>query len=174
MNAAGWTISLIAIAIALVLALRWERATRTGSGAPPRAGTTEFMSPPWVDMARREITAALEGADLGTAPYTLSEEFTDPPAHLGRGGSTIGFSVSVGGGRVQVDGVPRHDADLRIISDYHDALVVARDPDAASTDPAEAERRIAEGRLRIEGDPSTAPPALAQLDIHRLLAAHTA
>lgn len=30
MNAAGWTISIIAIAIVVVLAIRWERSARSG------------------------------------------------------------------------------------------------------------------------------------------------
>ncbi|MGD9797852.1 MAG: hypothetical protein AB7H43_03190 [Acidimicrobiia bacterium] len=51
---------------------------------------------------------------------------------------------------------------------------MARDPDAAAADPAEAARRIAEERLTIEGDPSRAPAVLQELDIDRLLAAHTA
>lgn len=44
---------------------------------------------------------------------------------------------------------------------------------AGSADPAEADRRIAEGRLRIEGDPSRMTAVLRQPGIHRLLAAHT-
>jgi hypothetical protein len=72
------------------------------------------MSPSWIETARHEFTKALATQQLDDDPFTLSEEFTDPPAHLRRN-----------------------------------------------------------GRLRIEGDPSRMPPALQQLDIHGLLAAHT-
>jgi hypothetical protein len=35
------------------------------------------------------------------------------------------------------------------------------------------EQRVAEGRLEIVGDPAAVPPALAGLDIHRLLSSRT-
>jgi len=139
----------------------------------PRA-RYEFMSPSWIAMARREITKALSARNLDVQPFTLSEEFTDPPEHLRREFDTIGFSVRVGEGRVEVGDQPDPDADCRIITDYADALSVARDPEVAAVDPAEAERRIAEGRLRIEGDPARIPAVLQEVDIHRLLVEHTA
>ncbi len=135
----------------------------------------EFMSPEWIAMAREQITQALSGRDLGSNRFTLCEEFTNPPAHLRREGSdTIGFCLHVGDGRVEVGDRPAADADCTIISDYADALAIARDPDAGSADPAVMAKRIADGRLRIVGDPSAAPAVLRELDIHRLLAAHTA
>ena len=176
MNTAGWTISIIAIVIALVVAFRWERSSG-GSTDDLRDATGaafEFMSPSWIAMARREITRALSRQDLDVEPFTLSEEFTDPPAHLARGAGTIGFAVRIGHGDVEVVDHPSADADVRVISVYADALELARDPDAASADPDEARRRLAEGRLRIEGDPTGMPDQLQALDIHRLLARHTA
>ncbi len=134
----------------------------------------EFMSPAWIAMARERIADALSGRDLGDERYTLCEEFTDPPEHLlPEGAETIGFCVRIADGRVDVVDRPRSDADLRIVSDYADAVAVARDPDAPAADPAEAERRMRAGRLAIHGDPSRLPAALAELDIHRMLAAHT-
>ncbi len=131
----------------------------------------EFMSAEWIAMARRRIGEALAGIDLPGEEVAISEEFTKAPSHLRRSGAeTIGFSIRMGAGHVEVIDTPDPGADCRIISEYADALAVARDPDAAATDPVEAQRRIAEGRLRIEGDPSRIPPALQQLDIHRLLA----
>lgn len=145
------------------------------SDADVGAGTPlEFMSARWIEMARREIVEALSDVALDIEPYTLVEEFTDPPPHLGGDAGTIGFSVTVGDGRVEVADTPVADADCRVVSPYADALVVARDPDAASADPAEISRRISDGRLRIEGDPTRMPLQLQQLDIHRLLATHTA
>jgi hypothetical protein len=47
MTAAGWTISIIAILIALVLAVGWERRSRRGAGEgaapdnPPEEGTND-------------------------------------------------------------------------------------------------------------------------------------
>lgn len=185
MSASGWIISAIAVAIALIIALNWERTSRRDVGrkvdtAAGRGRTDElqarheFMSPPWIDMARRQITGALAGRDLDVEPFTLSEEFTDPPAHLQPRGEPIGFYVRVGRGEVEVGGRPEPLADCRVISDYTDALSVARDTEMATTDAAEAERRMAAGRLRIVGDPTRMPRVLQQLDLHRLLASRTA
>lgn len=174
MNVAGWTISIIAIAVALVLAVRWERDSRAAQRQRRRESDLEFMSPAWIAMARREITNALSGVQLDLRPFTLSEEFTNVPRHLSRGRDTIGFFVRVGDGDVEVGDRPDPNADCRVISDYADALELARDPDAVSSDPADAARRVAEGRVTIEGDPARMPAVLRELDIHRLLAAHTA
>ena len=134
----------------------------------------EFMSPAWIAMARDEISRALSGRLVSTQPFSLSEEFTHPPPHLRQDhAETIGFTIRVEKSSVEVSDRPTPNADCRIISRYDDALALGRNPDVAAADPAEAERRIAEGRLRIEGDPSRIPPALQQLDIHRLLAEHT-
>lgn len=181
MSAAAWTIMAIAIATIFVIAIRVELDSRRTNTANPIRGDDEarsnheFMSPPWVAMAGREITNALAESDLDDVePFTLSEEFTDPPRHLRRDGDTIGFFVRVAQAHVEGGDRPDPNADCRVISDYADALAVARDPESGSADPAEAERRIAEGRLRIEGDPALMPAVLQQLDLHRLLADQTA
>jgi hypothetical protein len=107
--------------------------------------------------------------------FTLCEEFTNPPTHLRRSGAgTMGFFVRVSDGRVEVGDHPIEDADVRIVSDYEGALTVARDPDAPAADPKAIEERMAEGRLRVFGDPMSAPAVLTELDIHRLLAPRTA
>jgi hypothetical protein len=74
---------------------------------------------------------------------------------------------------VEVGDRPIDDADCKIISDYDEARSVARDPEAAAADPAVMAERIAAGRLEIVGDPSTAPAALTELNIHRRLASRT-
>jgi hypothetical protein len=132
------------------------------------------MSPEWIAMARDEITRALAETDLRGLDFTLCEEFTDPPVDLRRGdGDTIGFFLRVTDGRVEVGDRPAERADVRIVSDYEDALEVARDPDAPAASPSAMEQRIAEGRLQVLGDPTAVPAPLAQLDVHRLLASRT-
>ncbi|MGB3409896.1 MAG: hypothetical protein WBA45_01760 [Microthrixaceae bacterium] len=171
----------ISIATISVIAIRVELDRRRTKSANPVRGDDEaesnyeFMSPAWIAMAEREITNALAESDLDDVePFTLSEEFTDPPRHLRRDGDTIGFFVRVAQGHVEVGNRPDPNADCRVISDYADALSVARDPESGSAKPAEAERRITDGRLRIEGDPALMPAVLQQLDLHRLLAGQTA
>lgn len=137
----------------------------------------EFMSPGWIAAARERILSALVGKDLilGGMKYTLCEKFTNPPAHLRRPGSdSIGFCVRLSDGHVEVEDQLADDANCTIISDYTDALAVARDPDAAAADPSVMAERVATGRLKIIGDPSAAPAVLTELDIHKLLACHTA
>jgi hypothetical protein len=80
----------------------------------------------------------------------------------------------VSNGRVEVGDWPVDNADLKIVSEYHDALAIARDPDAPAAQPSAIQERIAAGTLRIEGDPSNAPAILQEMDIHRLLASRTA
>ena len=75
---------------------------------------------------------------------------------------------------MEVGDRPINDADCTIVSDYTDALSVARDPEAAAADPAVMAEGMAAGRLKIIGDPSAAPAVLAELNIHKLLAPHTA
>ena len=135
----------------------------------------EFMSPAWIAMAREQILRVLNGKDLRTVRFTLCEEFTNPPEHLRPSDAqTIGFYVRLYDGRVEVGDRPIQDADCTIVSDYADALSVARDPEAAAADPAVMAKRLAAGRLKIIGDLSAAPAALAELNIHKLLAPHTA
>jgi len=109
-----------------------------------------FMSPAWIEMAREQITKVLAEADLEGINFTLCEEFTGPPDDLRReGASTIGFFVRVADGRVEVGDQATDDADVRIVSDYEDALVIARDPDApAATD---GESRLCGGGGRSDG-----------------------
>jgi hypothetical protein len=133
-----------------------------------------FMSPAWIEMAREQITAALAGADLGRLEFTLCEEFTNPPDDLRReGAATIGFFVRIVDGRAEIGDHPIDDADFKVVSDYEDALATARDPDAPAAQPELMQERISEGRLEIVGNPSDAPTALAELDIHRLLSSRT-
>jgi hypothetical protein len=134
-----------------------------------------FLSSEWIAMARGEITQALASTDLRGVHFTLCEEFSNAPDDLRADDQdTIGFFLRVTDGRVEVGERPTDRADLRIVSDYDDALEIARDPDAPAAAPSAMEQRIAEGRLQVIGDPAAVPPSLAALDIHRLLASRTA
>jgi hypothetical protein len=135
----------------------------------------EFMSPSWIAMARTEIRQVFAGRDLAGIDYTMCEEFTNPPRHLRRPGEpTIGFYLKIDDGSVEVGDHPVKDAELRIVSDYDEALGVARDPDSAAANPEAIASRLAAGTIEIIGDPSLAPPVLSEVDIHRLLAPRTA
>jgi hypothetical protein len=135
----------------------------------------EFVSPAWIEMARVQITQVLAAMNLRDVCYTLCEEFTNPPEHLRRGdAATIGFYVRVADSRVEVGDHPIDDADLKIVSDYEDALLVAREPEAPVAEQKMLEERMAAGRLKIMGNPLDMPAILRDLDIHKLLASRTA
>lgn len=135
----------------------------------------EFMSADWIAMARQQIVQAIGTKDLRGIDFTLCEEFTNAPAHLlTRGASTVGFYVRIANGGVEVGDHPIEDADLRLVSDYNDALPIARAADSGAADPRVMQERIATGKLTIIGDPTAAPATLADVDIHELLAPHTA
>jgi hypothetical protein len=135
----------------------------------------EFMSAGWIAMAREQITRALAATDLQGVDFTLCEEFTNAPAHLGQNGDgTVGFCLRIADGAVEVTDRPSADADLRLISDYAEALPIARATDARAADPALMQERIAAGKLTVIGSAAGAPAALAALNIHQLLAPRTA
>ncbi len=131
------------------------------------------MSPPWIEMAQDQIASVLGGQDLSGIEFTLCEEFTGAPEDLRQGAATIGFFVRVADGRVEVGDHPTDDADFKVVSDYEDALAIARDPDAPVAQQSMMEARLAEGRLKIMGNPADVPAVLAGLDVHRLLSSRT-
>jgi hypothetical protein len=142
---------------------------------PVRTAKFEFMSPQWIAMARDEITRALSGKDLGPRRFTVCEAFTDPPEHLRRPDSArVGFCIRLDGTEVSVSDRLAEDADCTVVSDYGEALAIARDPESPSADPAVMAERVADGRLTIEGDFSAAPSVLQEVNIHKLLASRTA
>ena len=133
------------------------------------------MSPAWIEMAREAITNLLVARDLRGIDYTLCEEFTNPPEHLRReGAATIGFYVRVADRQVEVGDHPIDDADVKIVSDYEDALAVAREPEAPAAEQEAVAERMAAGKLKIEGNPADMPSMFVELDIHKLLASQTA
>ena len=142
--------------------LGWRRRTvGVASGAGRGGGLLEkyrFMSPAWIEMAQEQIAGVLAGKDLRGVDFTLCEEFTGAPDDLRpEGASTIGFFVRVADGSVEVGDQPTDDADFRIVSDYEDALVIARDPDAPAAQQSDGRaggRRKTEDRGKSYGCPS--------------------
>ena len=150
-----------------------RRTVGVASGAGRGGGLLEkyrFMSPAWIKMAQDQIAGVLAGEDLRGIDFTLCEEFTGAPDDLRpEGAATIGFFVRVADDSVEVGDHPTDDADFKIVSDYEDALAIAHDPDAPVAQQSMMEARMAEGRLKIVGNPTDVPAILAGLDIHRLL-----
>jgi hypothetical protein len=139
----------------------------------------ELGSEPWLDVMRAELADGLTGEDLDGIEFTLSEEYTDPPAHLRRGGAaTIGWHMRISGGRFEVVGTPLDDADLRVVADYNALLPIAHEihPDGGPTPETEAAiaALVAANKLELHGDRRGTPAVLAQVNLHNRLAPRTA
>ncbi|HEX2038181.1 MAG TPA: hypothetical protein VHF47_00450 [Acidimicrobiales bacterium] len=131
----------------------------------------EFGSPAWVEAVRPVVERLLADHDLKGVEYAFCEEFTDPPDHLRRDGSSaIGWHFRITGGQVLVGDGPLDDADVRIVADYHTVLPLARVV-LAEHDDLEGFRRTVEeaaaaGKLRREGNASRVPRFLVAVDFH--------
>src|SRR3989442_11875891 len=141
--------------------------------------TFEFASPEWLAAVEELLQKAVDGLDLGGKTYTISEEFTDPPAHLLPPGATsISWHLRVTDSAVEVGRGVLDDSDLKTTVDYQAVLPVARlvyesTPEAM----ADAQRLRAEARQTGErvGDETALPPQLLErlVWLHNELARRT-
>src|SRR6266542_5670797 len=110
--------------------------------------TFEFGSPEWLAAVEELLTKAVDGLALGGKTYTISEEFTDPPAHLlPPGASSIAWHLCIADGQVEVGRGVADDSDLKTVVDYQAVLPVARLVYGSSPEAmADAERLRGEAR----------------------------
>jgi hypothetical protein len=139
----------------------------------------EFASREWLALAAEVLHKYLDGVDLAGQSFAISEEFTDPPAHLLRdGATTIAWHFRVSDAGVQVGEGAAQDADLRTRVDYTAVLPVARLVYGTSEDEiAEAMKLRDAARETGErvGDETSLPPELMQrlFQVHNELAQRT-
>lgn len=142
--------------------------------------TFEFASPEWMVEIRVLLDRTVRDLDVGGGTFTVSEEFTDPPAHLlPEGAKSIAWHFRVTDGAIEVGDGPLAGADLETTVDYDTCLPIARlvydTPEALE----ELERRradaIAAGTLTRKGDESVLPAELMQrlFDVHNDMARRT-
>jgi hypothetical protein len=133
----------------------------------------EFASPEWVDMLRGQILEGLAGKDLSGMEFTLCEEYTNPPEHLRRpGSSSIGVCIRIANGEVEVANEVVDTATKKMVCDYEWAKRYAmRFPD-----PELRDKLMAEGLMRVEGvdEMSKLPPLWLELDTTSLIRPRTA
>ena len=127
----------------------------------------EFGGPAWTDALHTTIErawlAARAAADI--APFSVSERYIDPPAHLVPAAGELGWHCFCEGDKVTwVDG-PSDSVDLCIETDYASVLPLARLVYGDDLQ-AQAERDhlmgtlVKEGKLRVTGDISKRPDFL--------------
>ena len=123
----------------------------------PTPPMVEFASPAWIDALERAMRERVEAAtpeQLAT-PYSISEAYTDAPAHLAPGG-TLGFTVRVGPDGFEFQRQPADDVDYRIVGTYATIRELARyvvggDPARAQELSDLARAAIKAGTLTMEG-----------------------
>ena len=141
----------------------------------------DYATTAWVAAVRDLATQLVVGKDLTGLSFTMCEELTDPPPDrpLTTSG-TIGWWLGIRDGRVETGDQPLEKADIRVVADYathHDLSrrIWAGNPDAIANSKALRERAVSEGKLRIDGNLSTAPPLILELvhELHDRVAAIT-
>ena len=128
----------------------------------PATQLVEFASPAWIDALERAMRRRAEAAtpeQLAT-PYSISEAYTDAPAHLAPGG-TLGFTVRVGPDGFEFHRRPADDVDYRIVGTYATIRELARyvvggDPARAKELSDIARAAIKAGTLTMEGPQAAA------------------
>jgi len=141
------------------------------------ADKVEFASPAWMALAEEVIRKELDGVDVGGQTFAVSEEFTDPPAHLlADGQKSIAWHFRVSDAGVEVGDGPLTDADMVTTVDYQAVLPVARlvyGTDKESI--AEAMKVREAAHAEKVGDETALPPALLErlFKVHNELAERT-
>ena len=142
--------------------------------------TFELASPEWMAEIRSMLERTIGDLDFGGESFTVSEEFTDPPAHLlPEGAKSIAWHFRVTDGAVEVGDGPLAGADLETIIDYDTCLPIARlvydSPDALDDLQRRRAEASAAGKLTRKGDESVLPPELMQrlFDVHNEMARRT-
>ncbi|MCX4095023.1 SCP2 sterol-binding domain-containing protein [Nocardia sp. alder85J] len=131
--------------------------------------TFEYVSPEWLEAVESIIVDLLKGHDLDSLDYCICEDLTNPPA--GRADTstgTLSWFIRIRLGELHVGSGSVDDADIRITADYttHHELsrrVWADDPEAIAAARRHRQIAAADGRLRIDGDPSAAPLLVREL-----------
>jgi hypothetical protein len=139
----------------------------------------EFGSVEWVDLIRSIVTSRISAAALEGVTFSLSEEFTSPPAHLVRHGSpSIGWHLKIADGQISVADVPLDRADVAIVADYATVLPLARLHLHGEEPPPEVAAALrdaaAAGKFRQQGSLDDEPDCLKRINLHDALAAETA
>jgi hypothetical protein len=136
------------------------------------ADKVEFASPAWIAAAEEVLHKFLDGIDLGGRSFAISEEFTDPPAHLLRDGvTTVAWHFRVSDAGIEVGEGALDDADLCTRVDYQAVLPVARLVYGTSEEEIAEAMKLRDAARETGdrvGDESVLPPELMQ----RLFAVH--
>ncbi len=142
--------------------------------------TFELASPEWMAEIRTLLERTVRDLDIGGGRFTISEEFTDPPAHLlPEGATSIAWHFRVTDGAVEIGDGPLAGADLETIIDYDTCLPIARlvydSPEALDDLQRRRAEATAAGKLTRKGDESVLPAELMQrlFDLHNEMAQRT-
>lgn len=107
----------------------------------PVKARLEFVSPAWIDEARRLLASELSSRPgLGAVRFSLCEVFADPPAHLDGGDGKVSWYLKLDDGRLDV-GTGDVTADVRVTGQYQVALGYAQIVHAAGAESVARQQR---------------------------------
>jgi len=144
-----------------------------------RVDSVEFASAAWMEAIEAVLAEVMAGLDTGGRTWTVSEEFTEPPAHLLRAGtSTIAWHFRVTDGRVEVGDGLADDGDLVTVIDYAATLPVARLVYGATPEEQAKAARLRAAAATTgtrKGDERAFPPELMGrlVEVHNRMAERT-
>jgi hypothetical protein len=148
--------------------LATELDPRQGEPLNAIGSRVEFASQEWMAAITEILQRAMTGLDTGGRTYTISEEFTDAPAHLVAPGATsIGWHFTVTDDQVEVGQGALQAGDLLTTVDYQACLPVARlvyeNTPEAIEEASKLRAAASATGARVGDETSLAPDLLARL-----------
>ncbi len=126
----------------------------------------EFGTTAWIDALGDVFRAAIEGAgeSAGSITFSISELYTDVPAHISSAGQA-GWACRITDGQVAFQHAADPSADIVIESDWATVQPLARivvdgDPGRQAEIDGMMAEAIESGRMRVEGDITAFPEAI--------------
>jgi NAD(P)-dependent dehydrogenase (short-subunit alcohol dehydrogenase family) len=153
--------------------------TRTQAPSPEDVPEKfELGTEEWVRAYAGLYDEALVNVDLSGVNFSVCEEYlTPPPDLLADGRTSLGYIWRIADGDFRMEAAVAEDVDVKISADWE---LIRRMATLRYAIPEEleefqrlAQQAMAEGWLRVVGDPASKPAALAQVDLHDKLAART-
>jgi hypothetical protein len=138
----------------------------------------ELGTEEWVQVYADLYDEALVNVDLSGVNFSACEEYLAPPPHLlAEGRTSLGYVWRIVDGQFRMQAGVAQDVDLKVTANWDLIRTIATLRYAVPAEFEEfqrvAQQAMAEGRLRVVGDPASRPAVLAQVDLHDKLAART-
>lgn len=128
----------------------------------------ELLSPAWIERFRNFLTTEVDPADLEGVTFSMSWEAMGPPAHLRQTpGGSVGCSMRIAEGRLEVGDQPLWRADCALIIDYQVMAESYRNSNEAEGRwmREKAPQYFADGRIRAYGNGAPAQKIMVKYNV---------